>query len=142
MPTDQIHFWSTMSTSNSRSQNAALQNLVERMTIWQDVTGFGSEDQLFNTKLTQYAELLANSGRMTSAMRQLSRLRTDTEQSSVLRDRIFNSLPADQRAQFGQQGKQWDPVLTSERVRGSGASAPRLYQRRDFHSLTWGISIV
>ena len=91
-----VQFFSTMAAG--RSQNLALQGLVERMVIWQDVCNYSGEDSLFALKLTQYAELLANSGRVAAAMRQLARLKSEPS-SALLRDRIFNSLsPEEQRA--------------------------------------------
>eukprot|EP00392_Amoebophrya_sp_AT5.2_P018700 g19306.t1 len=123
-----ISFWSSMN-NNVRSQNLALQSLVERMTIWQDVTGFAQEDPLFTMKLTQYAELLANSGRMTSAMRQLSRLKNDPS-SALLRHRIFHSLPQEevQKGQFQPGVMPFDQVqIKAGAYAGSGGGVQTGY---------------
>ncbi|CAD7968388.1 unnamed protein product [Amoebophrya sp. A120] len=111
-----IQYWSSMgvgmtssnpgASSPVNSQHLALQALVERMTVWQDITQTAvnntaqnqpnsTELGLFTLKLTQYAELLANSGRMTSAMRQLQRLKNDPS-SALLRHRIFHALPQEE----------------------------------------------
>lgn len=84
------------------SQKLALQDLVEKMAVLQEATKFNQPDSLFNAKLTQYAEILANSGRVTAAMRYLCLLRDDASSSSaILRDRIYNSAPQQMSEMFG-----------------------------------------
>eukprot|EP00392_Amoebophrya_sp_AT5.2_P017614 g18002.t1 len=95
----------------------------------QDVTGFAQEDPLFTMKLTQYAELLANSGRMTSAMRQLSRLKNDPS-SALLRHRIFHSLPQEevQKGQFQPGVMPFDQVqIKAGAYAGSGGGVQTGY---------------
>eukprot|EP00747_Dinoflagellata_sp_TGD_P222388 gnl/TRDRNA2_/TRDRNA2_94090_c2_seq1.p1 gnl/TRDRNA2_/TRDRNA2_94090_c2~~gnl/TRDRNA2_/TRDRNA2_94090_c2_seq1.p1 ORF type:complete len:635 (-),score=160.55 gnl/TRDRNA2_/TRDRNA2_94090_c2_seq1:69-1730(-) len=82
------------------SQKLALQDLVEKMAVLQEATKFNQADALFNAKISQYAEILANSGRLTAAMRYLCLLRDDAS-SSMLRDRIYNSAPQQMSASFG-----------------------------------------
>merc|ERR1719163_298624 len=96
--TSTVNIWSNMSTTQG-SQKLALQDLVEKMAVLQEATKFNQADPLFNSKLTQYAEILANSGRLTAAMRYLCLLRDDAS-SMILRDRIYNSAPH-QMAAFG-----------------------------------------
>merc|ERR1719487_2716971 len=83
------------------SQKLALQDLVEKMAVLQEATNFrGTESETFNKKISQYAEILANSGRLTAAMRYLCLLRDDAS-SSILRDRIYNSAPQQMSSSFG-----------------------------------------
>ncbi|CAD7961704.1 unnamed protein product [Amoebophrya sp. A25] len=120
-----ISFWSAMNaTTAGRSPHQALQSLVERMTVWQDVTASQSEDALFTMKLTQYAELLANSGRMMSAMRQLARLQNDPS-SAVLRHRIFHALSPEevQKGGFQTSGMPFKPVHIKASSYGGGSYA-------------------
>jgi len=85
-----VSIWANMTSQGSHK--LALQDLVEKMAVLQEATKFSQTDALFNAKLTQYAEILANSGRLTAAMRYLCLLRDDAS-SSILRDRIYNSAP-------------------------------------------------
>lgn len=82
------------------SNRLALQDLVEKMTVLQEATKFNQADVLFNGKLTQYAEILANSGRLTAAMGFLCLLHDDAS-SAILRDRIYNSAPMQMNQLFG-----------------------------------------
>lgn len=78
----------------------ALQDLAEKMAVLQEATGFQQTDPIFSAKVTQYAEILANSGRLTTAMRYLSLLQPDAS-SLILRDRIYNASPQQMGALFG-----------------------------------------
>eukprot|EP00930_Biecheleria_cincta_P047446 TRINITY_DN3289_c0_g1_i1.p1 TRINITY_DN3289_c0_g1~~TRINITY_DN3289_c0_g1_i1.p1 ORF type:complete len:1199 (+),score=239.56 TRINITY_DN3289_c0_g1_i1:57-3653(+) len=88
-----VSIWANTHVASQGSQMLALQDLVEKMAVLQDATKFNQADALFNAKLTKYAEILANSGRLTAAMRYLCLL-SDDNSSAILRDRIFNSAPA------------------------------------------------
>jgi len=88
-----VSIWAITHVASQGSQNLALQDLVEKMAVLQDVTKFQQADPLFSQKLTKYAEILANSGRLTAAMRYLCLL-PDDNSSATLRDRIFNSAPS------------------------------------------------
>lgn len=90
-----VNIWSSTHIASQRT----LQGLVEKMTVLQDAVKFNQPDTMFNSKLTQYAEILANSGRLTAAMRYMTLLRDDTS-SAILRDRIYNSDPR-QMQMFG-----------------------------------------
>jgi len=96
-----VNIWSNTHVASQGSQKLALQDLVEKMAVLQDATKFNQADPLFSQKLTKYAEILANSGRLTAAMRYLCLL-ADDNSSAVLRDRIFNSAPG----QIGQMLRQ------------------------------------
>lgn len=96
-----IGIWVNTHVATQGSQKLALQELVEKMAVLQDATKFCQADPVFNAKLTSYAEMLANSGRLTPAMRYLTLLRDDTS-SAILRDRIYNSAPQ-QMSAFGRQ---------------------------------------
>lgn len=95
-----VTIWSNTHVASQGSKNLALQDLVEKMAVFQEATKFNQPDALFNQKLTQYAEILANSGRLTAAMRYLCLLRDDAS-SSILRERIYNSQPAQMSSMFG-----------------------------------------
>ncbi|CAK0805672.1 unnamed protein product, partial [Prorocentrum cordatum] len=82
-----VSIWANTRMGAQGSQKRTLQDLVEKMAVLQGATKFGQADPLFNSKLTQYAEILANSGRLTAAMRLLCLLQPDPS-SSFLRDRI------------------------------------------------------
>ncbi|CAE7266691.1 SEC31A [Symbiodinium natans] len=82
-----VSIWAITHVASQGSQNLALQDLVEKMAVLQDVTKFQQ------AKREMYAEILANSGRLTAAMRYLCLL-PDDNSSATLRDRIFNSAPA------------------------------------------------
>lgn len=87
-----VSIWANTHVASQGSQKLALQDLVEKMAVLQDATKFNQADPLFSQKLTKYAEILANSGRLTAAMRYLCLL-ADDNFSAILRDRIFNSAP-------------------------------------------------
>lgn len=87
-----VSIWANTHVASQGSQKLALQDLVEKMAVLQDATKFSQADPLFSQKLTKYAEILANSGRLTAAMRYLCLL-ADDNSSAILRDRIFNSAP-------------------------------------------------
>eukprot|EP00930_Biecheleria_cincta_P047447 TRINITY_DN3289_c0_g2_i1.p1 TRINITY_DN3289_c0_g2~~TRINITY_DN3289_c0_g2_i1.p1 ORF type:complete len:1170 (+),score=202.35 TRINITY_DN3289_c0_g2_i1:163-3510(+) len=87
-----VSIWANTHVASQGSQMLALQDLVEKMAVLQDATKFNLADPLFNSKLTKYAEILANSGRLTAAMRYLCLL-ADDNSSAILRDRIFHSAP-------------------------------------------------
>mmetsp|Transcript_17174 Transcript_17174/g.36925 ORF Transcript_17174/g.36925 Transcript_17174/m.36925 type:complete len:1182 (+) Transcript_17174:168-3713(+) len=95
-----VGIWANTHVASARSNKLALQDLVEKMTVLQEVTRFNQADPLFNAKLTQYAELLANSGRLTAAMRFLTLLHDDAS-STILRERIYNSAPMQMSQMFG-----------------------------------------
>merc|ERR1719229_483934 len=95
-----VKIWANTHVASKGSQKLALQDLVEKMAVLQEVTKFNQADVLFNAKLTAYAEVLANSGRLTAAMRYLCLLRDDTS-SAILRDRIYNSAPVNMSQMFG-----------------------------------------
>mmetsp|Transcript_20665 Transcript_20665/g.53816 ORF Transcript_20665/g.53816 Transcript_20665/m.53816 type:complete len:945 (-) Transcript_20665:177-3011(-) len=95
-----VSIWANTHVASSGSNKLALQDLVEKMTVLQEATKFNQADPLFNSKLTQYAEILANSGRLTAAMRFLTLLHDDAS-SSILRDRIYNSAPQQMSQMFG-----------------------------------------
>jgi len=98
--TKTVTIWANTHVASSGSKKVALQDLVEKMAVLQEATRFNQADALFNAKLTQYAEILANSGRLTAAMRYLCLLRDDAS-SSILRDRIYNSAPMQMSQMFG-----------------------------------------
>jgi len=98
--TKTVTIWANTHVASSGSKKVALQDLVEKMAVLQEATRFNQADALFNAKLTQYAEILANSGRLTAAMRYLCLLRDDAS-SSILRDRIYNSAPQQMSQMFG-----------------------------------------
>mmetsp|Transcript_44420 Transcript_44420/g.128550 ORF Transcript_44420/g.128550 Transcript_44420/m.128550 type:complete len:1175 (+) Transcript_44420:84-3608(+) len=95
-----VSIWAQAGFSAQGSQKLALQDLVEKMTVLQEATKFNQPDPLFNAKVTQYAEILANSGRLTAAMRYLCLLQHDAS-SAILRDRIYNSAPMQMSQLFG-----------------------------------------
>jgi len=95
-----VGIWAATHVGSQGSQKLALQDLVEKMTVLQEATKFNEPDPLFNAKVTQYAEILANSGRLTAAMRYLTLLRDDAS-SATLRDRIYNSAPMEMSQKFG-----------------------------------------
>lgn len=104
-----IGIWVNTHVATQGSQKLALQGLVEKMAVLQDATKFSQADPVFNAKVTSYAEMLANSGRLTPAMRYLTLLRDDAS-SAILRDRIYNSAPQ-QMSAFGRQPAfPFDPV--------------------------------
>lgn len=106
-----VSIWAQTGFSTQGSQKLALQDLVEKMTVMQEATKFNQPDPLFNAKVTQYAEILANSGRLTAAMRYLCLLQHDAS-SAILRDRIYNSAPMQMSKMFG--GRPSFPFETSD----------------------------
>merc|ERR1719387_241598 len=80
------------------------------MAVLQAATKFNQPDPSFNLKLTQYAEILANSGRLVASMRYLCLLNDDAS-SAMLRDRIFNSSPGQMTQSFGRP-----PAFPFERI--------------------------
>eukprot|EP01071_Lankesteria_metandrocarpae_P003352 Lankesteria_metandrocarpae@DN2911_c0_g1_i1.p1 len=92
-----VSVWSNM-TSTQGSLQRQLQEIVEKMAVLKAATSFTGTDPLMTRKVTQYAEILANSGRLTAAMRYLFIVGNDqgydaSFESTVLRDRIYNSAP-------------------------------------------------
>jgi len=94
-----VGIWSN-TMNKAGSKNFALQDLVEKMAVFQQATKFDQADPQFNAKLTQYAEILANSGRLTAAMHHLCLLRDDAS-SAILRERIYNAAPVQMSQLFG-----------------------------------------
>ncbi|SBT31629.1 protein transport protein SEC31, putative (SEC31) [Plasmodium ovale wallikeri] len=86
-----VEIWSNM-PSTKTSLLDVLQDLVEKMTVLKMVIKYDQYNQIMNQKINQYAELLANSGRLKAAMTFLCLIENDhTLESLILRDRIFNS---------------------------------------------------
>eukprot|EP00397_Hematodinium_sp_SG-2012_P002351 GEMP01002357.1.p1 GENE.GEMP01002357.1~~GEMP01002357.1.p1 ORF type:complete len:1041 (+),score=192.51 GEMP01002357.1:582-3704(+) len=94
-----VHIWANMASGHA-SQKLALQDLVQKMTVWQEATRFNEPDAVFSAKLSLYANVLANSGRLVPAMRQLARLPEDLH-SGILKDRIYQSSPEIMASSFG-----------------------------------------
>jgi len=94
-----INIWANMG-AHAHSKRLALQELVEKMTIWQEATRNTGGDPVFSSKLAAYADVLANSGRLIPAMRQLARLPDDVN-TQILKDRIYNSEPHTMASSFG-----------------------------------------
>eukprot|EP00923_Selenidium_pygospionis_P047858 GHVN01082535.1.p1 GENE.GHVN01082535.1~~GHVN01082535.1.p1 ORF type:complete len:742 (+),score=105.33 GHVN01082535.1:1675-3900(+) len=88
-----VEIWSSMGSSQGSLQ-LGLQDLVEKMTVLKEAVGFNGHDEVLSKKVAQYAEILANSGRFTAAMRYLCLTQDDhSPKSAILRDRIYNSCP-------------------------------------------------
>ncbi|SCL97888.1 protein transport protein SEC31, putative [Plasmodium chabaudi chabaudi] len=86
-----VEIWDSMPSSKSTLLNA-LQDIVEKITVLKMVIKYNKFNSTMNQKINQYAELLANSGRLKAAMTFLSFIDDDkTMESLTLRDRIFNS---------------------------------------------------
>lgn len=86
-----IEIWNSM-PSKKVSLLSVLQDFVEKMTVLKAVIKFDQPNSLMNQKINQYAELLANSGRLKPAMTFLCLIQGDLSlESLILRDRIFNS---------------------------------------------------
>ncbi|GAW79468.1 protein transport protein SEC31 [Plasmodium gonderi] len=86
-----VEIWSDM-PSTKNSLLSVLQDLVEKMTVLKMAVKYDMCNLIMNKKINQYAELLANSGRLKAAMTFLCLIQDDqTEESLILRDRIFNS---------------------------------------------------
>eukprot|EP00916_Digyalum_oweni_P001967 GHVL01003743.1.p1 GENE.GHVL01003743.1~~GHVL01003743.1.p1 ORF type:complete len:1101 (+),score=237.29 GHVL01003743.1:70-3372(+) len=86
-----VVLWASMSSSGPLSMTQELQELVQKMAVLQAATGFCEKNEIFTQRVTQYAETLANSGRVSAAMQYLSLLPSEDSESAVLRDRIFQS---------------------------------------------------
>jgi len=95
-----INIWVQTPVAVQGSHELGLQDLVEKMAVFQKAINFRKADPVFNAKVTKYADLLANSGRLTAAMRYLCLLQDDND-SLILRDRIFNSDPKQMGMTFG-----------------------------------------
>ncbi|CAE7256820.1 sec31 [Symbiodinium sp. KB8] len=119
-----VSIWAITHVASQGSQNLALQDLVEKMAVLQDVTKFQQSDALFSQKLTKYAEILANSGRLTAAMRYLCLL-PDDNSSATLRDRIFNSAPA-QMGQMLRSAPRFPFQTTDVRASAVVPQAPKM----------------
>ena len=87
-----VRIWASMSHSQT-SQCGALQDLVEKMSCLYAAIRPQTAGPIFSAKLTQYAALLANSGRTTAAMRFLM-LIPDSAETRILKDRIYNAAPS------------------------------------------------
>ncbi|EEA06563.1 uncharacterized protein CMU_012370 [Cryptosporidium muris RN66] len=90
-----IEIWGNMTTSGQSSLILGLQDFVEKVAILQSATRFNGNDENITKQVVHYAEILANSGRITAAMKFLSTLAAnDTSiNSAMLRDRIYNAAP-------------------------------------------------
>ncbi|KAF8821509.1 WD domain, G-beta repeat-containing protein [Cardiosporidium cionae] len=85
--------WNDLIFQNG-SLSVGLQDLIEKMAIMKAATHFNGQDELLTKHVTFYAEILANSGHLLTAMRYLSLIEVDEgNTSSLLRDRIYNSSP-------------------------------------------------
>jgi protein transport protein SEC31 len=87
-----VRLWTSMSNVQG-SQAQALQGLVEKMSCMFNAVRPLSEEPTFTHKMQQYAELLANSGRIIAAMRCLI-LVPDSMETRILKERIYNADPA------------------------------------------------
>lgn len=89
-----IEIWGNMASCQS-SQILGLQDFVEKVAILQAATQFNGNDENITKQVVQYAEILANSGRIVAAMKFLSSLASNDHSinSSTLRDRIYNAAP-------------------------------------------------
>lgn len=87
-----IRIWASMSHAQT-SQCQALQGLVEKMSCLYAALRPQTAGPIFSNKVTQYATLLANSGRTSAAMRFLM-LIPDSVETRILKDRIFNAAPS------------------------------------------------
>ena len=87
-----IRIWASMSHAQT-SQYQALQGLVEKMSCLYAAIRPQTAGPIFSSKVTQYATLLANSGRTLAAMRFLM-LIPDSVDTKILKDRIFNAAPS------------------------------------------------
>ena len=87
-----IRIWASMSHAQ-KSQCQALQGLVEKMSCLYAAIRPQIAGSIFSSKVTQYATLLANSGRTLAAMRFLM-LIPDSVETRILKDRIFNAAPS------------------------------------------------
>ncbi|KMZ82257.1 hypothetical protein PVIIG_03511 [Plasmodium vivax India VII] len=86
-----VEIWNDM-PSTQNCLLSVLQDMVEKMTVLKMAIKHDVFNAIMNRKINQYAELLANSGRLKAAMTFLCLTQEDqTEESLILRDRIFNS---------------------------------------------------
>ncbi|SBT86487.1 protein transport protein SEC31, putative [Plasmodium malariae] len=86
-----VEIWNNMPSTKTSLLNV-LQDLVEKMTVLKMVIKYDQYNPIMNQKINQYAELLANSGRVKAAMTFLCLIQDDHSMDSlILRDRIFNS---------------------------------------------------
>ena len=114
-----VRLWNSMSSIQG-SQSQALQGLVEKMSCLFTAVRPSSVDQIFIHKMHQYAELLANSGRIVAAMRCLI-LIPDSIETRILKERIFNAAPS----LMGQLVRQAPPFpFDVADVKGAHASIP------------------
>ncbi|KAF4672184.1 protein transport protein S31 [Perkinsus olseni] len=97
-----VRIWASMSTPGASSQSTALQDLVEKMAVMQAAVKYEGKDSIFVSKVSRYAQMLANSGRVTAAMRYLTIIKPSSQYqqqgpqnaaSDILKDRIYNSAP-------------------------------------------------
>ncbi|KAF4663760.1 protein transport protein S31 [Perkinsus chesapeaki] len=106
--TQTVRIWASMSTPGASSQSTALQDLVEKMAVMQAAVKYEGKDTIFVSKVSRYAQMLANSGRVTAAMRYLTIIKDPNggnqyqhsaaaaghnASSDILKDRIYNSAP-------------------------------------------------
>ncbi|KAH7647951.1 hypothetical protein FG379_001013 [Cryptosporidium bovis] len=89
-----IEIWGKM-TSCQTSLILGLQDFVEKVAVLQAATRFNGNDENITKQVIQYAEILANSGRIVAAMKFLSSLASNDHSinSLILRDRIYNAAP-------------------------------------------------
>ncbi|KAH8741812.1 hypothetical protein FG386_001386 [Cryptosporidium ryanae] len=89
-----IEIWGKM-TSCQTSLILGLQDFVEKVAVLQAATRFNGNDENITKQVIQYAEILANSGRIVAAMKFLSSLASNDHSinSLTLRDRIYNAAP-------------------------------------------------
>jgi protein transport protein SEC31 len=87
-----VRLWNSMSSIQG-SQAQSLQGLVEKMSCLFAAVRPASVDAIFTHKMQQYAELLANSGRIVAAMRCLI-LIPDSIETRILKERIYNAAPS------------------------------------------------
>ncbi|EER05343.1 conserved hypothetical protein [Perkinsus marinus ATCC 50983] len=107
-----VRIWASMSTPGASSQSTALQDLVEKMAVMQAAVKYEGKDSIFVSRVSRYAQMLANSGRVTAAMRYLTIIKPSSTEvvgsipgnqyqqqgpqnaaSDILKDRIYNSAP-------------------------------------------------
>nr|BAD42858.1 PFB0640c [Plasmodium falciparum 3D7] len=86
-----VEIWNNMPSKKTSLLNV-LQDIVEKMTILKMIIKYENFNSIMNQKISQYAELLANSGRLKAAMTFLCLIQHDQSiESLILRDRIYNS---------------------------------------------------
>lgn len=93
------HLWSSLVVTSNRGKSLenGLQELVEKLTILKRATNYQHDDPVYNEKASQYAEILANSGRLVAGMKFLCLVGHEAEDpmsvSNSLRHRIYYSAP-------------------------------------------------